>query len=119
MSRVRPTDTAFALREPGYEIDIAGIWNIPAEKTEVVRWVQATRDSLQPFAQGVYSNQLGETSEQLVRAAYGPNYARLVKIKKKYDPNNVLRLNHNIDPGSATTANPFGKSVQHRQNLHQ
>ena len=49
-----------------------------------------------PFAHGVYVNQLGETSEQLVRAAYGPNYARLVEIKKKYDPRNVLRLNQNI-----------------------
>jgi FAD/FMN-containing dehydrogenase len=56
------------------------------------------RDSLQPFAHGVYVNQLGETSEELVRAAYGPNYARLVEIKKKYDPKNVLRLNQNIKP---------------------
>jgi Berberine and berberine like len=39
---------------------------------------------------------LGETSEGLVRAAYGPNYTRLVKIKEKYDPRNVLRLNQNI-----------------------
>jgi len=39
---------------------------------------------------------LGETSEELVRAAYGPNYIRLVEIKKKYDPRNVLRLNQNI-----------------------
>jgi FAD/FMN-containing dehydrogenase len=44
----------------------------------------------------VYVNQLGDTSEELVRAAYGPNYARLVEIKKKYDPQNVLRLNQNI-----------------------
>ena len=46
-----------------------------------------------------YVNQLGDTSDQLVRAAYGPNYARLVEIKRKYDPNNVLRLNQNIKPG--------------------
>ena len=56
------------------------------------------RDKLQPLAQGVYANQLGETSEALVRAAYGANYGRLGRIKKKYDPNNVLRLNQNIRP---------------------
>jgi FAD/FMN-containing dehydrogenase len=54
---------------------------------------------LRPFARGVYVNQLGETSEELVRAAYGSNYTRLVEIKKKYDPKNVLRLNQNIKPG--------------------
>jgi hypothetical protein len=98
VSRVNVSEMAYALRQPGYEIDIAGMWDAPAEKAEVVRWVQATRDSLQPFAHGVYVNQLGDTSDQLVRGAYGPNYARLVEIKRKYDPNNVLRLNQNIKP---------------------
>jgi len=102
VSRVAMTDTAFALREPGYEIDMAGVWNTPAVKAEVVRWVQATRDSLQPLAHGVYVNQLGDTSDQLVRSGYGPNYARLMEIKKKFDPNNVLRLNQNIEPDSAS-----------------
>ena len=104
ISRVRPTDTAFALREPGYEIDIAGVWNAPTERAQVVRWVEATRDSLHPFAHGVYINQLGDTSEQLVHSAYGPNYARLVEVKKKYDPNNVLRLNQNIRPDNISNA---------------
>ena len=98
VSRVAVSDMAFALRQPGYEIDMAGAWSTPAEKAEVVRWVQATRDNLQPFAHGVYINQLGDTSDQLVRSGYGPNYARLAEIKKKYDPNNVLRLNQNITP---------------------
>ena len=102
VSRIPMTDTAFALREPGYEIDIAGVWNTPAVKAQVVRWVQATRDNLQPFAHGVYVNQLGDTSDELVRSGYGPNYARLVEIKKKYDPNNVLRLNQNIKPDSTS-----------------
>ena len=102
VSRVAMTDTAFDLREPDYEIDMAGVWNTPAVKAEVVRWVQATRDSLQPLAHGVYVNQLGDTSDQLVRSGYGPNYARLMEIKKKFDPNNVLRLNQNIEPDSAS-----------------
>jgi hypothetical protein len=96
VSRVSVTDMAFALRQPGYEIDIAGVWSASADKAEVVRWVQVTRDTLQPYAHGVYVNQLGDTSDQLVRSAYGPNYARLVEIKKKYDPTNLLRLNQNI-----------------------
>jgi hypothetical protein len=103
ITRVNPTDTAFALRQPGYEIDIAGVWSSPAEKDDAVRWVQATRNLLQPFAHAVYVNQLGDTSDQLVRLGYGPNFARLAAIKKKYDPNNVLRLNQNIEPDSPST----------------
>jgi hypothetical protein len=60
--------------------------------------IKALRDNLEPFAHGVYVNQLGETSEELVRAAYGVNYARLVAIKKKY-PTNVLQLTQNTRPG--------------------
>jgi FAD/FMN-containing dehydrogenase len=76
-----------------------GRWLDPSGKTSVVQWVKDLRDKLQPFAHGVYANQLGDTSEDLVRAAYGSNYARLVEIKKKYDPKNVLRINQNIQPG--------------------
>ncbi|HKV04494.1 MAG TPA: FAD-binding oxidoreductase [Candidatus Acidoferrales bacterium] len=100
VSRVGLSDTAFALRQPGYELDLTGVWSAIPEKASAVRWVEVTRDSLQPFAHGVYANQLGDTSDELVRSAYGANYARLVEIKKKYDPNNVLRLNQNIKPNS-------------------
>jgi FAD/FMN-containing dehydrogenase len=98
VTRVRVSDTAFALRQPGYELDIMGRWNTPAEKATAVQWVKALQCKLQPLARGVYVNQLGETSNELVRAGYGPNYARLAEIKKKYDPNNLLRLNQNITP---------------------
>jgi hypothetical protein len=100
VARVGLSDTAFSLRQPGYELDIVGLWSVPAEKVSAVQWVNSLLDNLQPFAHGVYVNQLGETSEELVRAAYGLNYARLVEIKKKYDPRNVLRLNQNIKPDS-------------------
>ena len=96
VSRVPSADTAFALRQPGYEVDIVGVWSDPAEKPSAVRWVKALRDQLQPFAHGVYLNQLGETSDLLVRSGYGSNYARLADMKKKFDPTNVLRLNQNI-----------------------
>ena len=73
-----------------------GRWDDPKDRSRTVEWVTGLRDSLRPFARGVYVNQLGETSDELVRTAYGPNYARLAAIKKKYDPANVLRSNQNI-----------------------
>jgi FAD/FMN-containing dehydrogenase len=99
VTRVRSTDTAFALRSPGYELDIMGRWDEPADMTASVRWVNALRDKLRPSATGTYVNQLGETSDELVRLAYGANYSRLAALKKKYDPDDVLRSNQNIRPG--------------------
>jgi hypothetical protein len=52
----------------------------------------------------VYVNQLGETSDELVRAAYRSNYARLVEMKKKYDPKNGLSLNQNIKPATPSNS---------------
>lgn len=63
-----------------------------------MQWVSALRDNLEPFSSGLNANKLSDTSGELVRSAYGPNYARLVEIKKKYDPTNVLRINPNITP---------------------
>jgi len=97
ITRVRPTDTAFALRSAGCEIDIMGRWDeTGAGRERVVAWVTALRDALRPHSAGTYVNQLGETSAALVRTAYGPNYARLVALKKKYDPDNVFRSNQNV-----------------------
>jgi FAD/FMN-containing dehydrogenase len=97
ITRVRPTATAFALRSVGVELDIMGRWDDTGkDKASVTAWVTALRDALRPQRVGAYVNQLGETSDDLVRAAYGPNYARLASLKKKYDPDNVFRSNQNI-----------------------
>src|SRR5579864_3895829 len=46
ITRVRLTETAFALRQPGYELDIMGRWGSPAEKATAVKWVKSLRDTL-------------------------------------------------------------------------
>jgi hypothetical protein len=43
-------------------------------------------------------NYLGEESEATIKAAFGPNYERLMAVKKKYDPENFFSLNQNIKP---------------------
>jgi hypothetical protein len=45
-----------------------------------------------------YTNYLSADDYDRVRQAYGPNYERLVELKRRYDPDNLFRLNHNIDP---------------------
>ena len=46
-----------------------------------------------------YTNYLSADDYHRVRQAYGPNYERLVELKRRYDPDNVLRRNQNIPPG--------------------
>ena len=54
---------------------------------------------LQPFGMGgVYVNNLGDEGPDRVKAAYGENYDRLVMVKRKYDPDNLFRLNQNVHP---------------------
>ena len=56
-------------------------------------------DAMEPYSSGrVYVNLLGVEGEELVRAAYGANYDRLVALKNTYDPTNLFRLNQNIKP---------------------
>ena len=56
---------------------------------------------MRPFLSGLrYVNYLGddETGDDPIRAAYGPNYDRLVEVKTTYDPDNVFHLNQNVQP---------------------
>jgi FAD/FMN-containing dehydrogenase len=54
---------------------------------------------LEPFQVGAYVNFLMDEGETRIRHAYGAEkYGRLQAVKRKYDPNNVFRLNQNIRP---------------------
>jgi FAD/FMN-containing dehydrogenase len=48
----------------------------------------------------VYVNFLTQDEADRIQGAYGPNYARMVSIKEKYDPTNLFRLNQNVKPAS-------------------
>ena len=46
----------------------------------------------------VYINMLDEGEQERVPLSYGPNYERLVALKRMYDPHNLFRSNSNINP---------------------
>ena len=40
--------------------------------------------------------QMSQASPALLRAAFAEQYERLVRVKRKYDPGNVFRINQTI-----------------------
>jgi FAD/FMN-containing dehydrogenase len=98
-ARVGQGDTAYAHRDLQWDVNILGNWVDPAENDRNIRWVRECFDAFEPhLSHGVYVNDLGDEGGQRVRDAYGPNYARLVALKNRYDPTNLFRLNQNIAP---------------------
>jgi FAD/FMN-containing dehydrogenase len=99
VTRIDPSATAFPHRQPGYNLAITGEWLEPSETEANVRWVRETFAALEPYmAPQVYVNYLADDEAGRTRNAYGPNYDRLVDLKRRYDPDNRFRLNQNIDP---------------------
>jgi hypothetical protein len=102
-NRVGTQDTAYPLRDATYALNVISAWTDPAEDTSNIAWTRGMWGAVQPFSPGsVYVNFLGvgDQGEERVKAAYGPNYARLTRIKATYDPTNLFRLNHNITPAT-------------------
>jgi FAD/FMN-containing dehydrogenase len=100
-ARVPVEATAFPNRG-GLHVGIYALWNPNETHADAANtaWVRNTWQRIQPFASGgLYVNEIGtDDGSDRVRQAYGPNYARLATVKAKYDPNNLFRLNANIEP---------------------
>jgi FAD/FMN-containing dehydrogenase len=97
--RVRKNATAFADRTSPYDLVIMPMWVDPSESEKHMKWADDLWNAMQPFSSGaVYVNYLGSEGEGRVKAAYGTNYPRLVRIKRKYDPTNLFRVNQNVKP---------------------
>ena len=100
VTRIGVTDTAVPHRGRGWNLLIPSVWTDPAGTDANIAWTRETHAALRPhLASGRWLNYLGDDqAEDSIRAAYGPNYDRLVEVKRRYDPENVFHLNHNIAP---------------------
>jgi FAD/FMN-containing dehydrogenase len=102
-TRIPVDATAVPHREPGYNFVITSVWTDPAATDENVAWTRETFAALEPFTVARrylnYYSEDDDVGDDPVRAAYGPNYDRLVELKRTYDPQNLFHLNANIQPG--------------------
>jgi FAD binding domain/Berberine and berberine like len=96
---VGQSDTAFSYRDANWCQVICGVDPDPANKKKISDWSKGYFDAIHPHsAGGAYTNFMMEEGDERVRAAFRGNYDRLAKIKGKYDPDNLFRVNQNIAP---------------------
>ncbi len=98
-SGVKNSATPWCYRDAVWAQVIVGVDPDPANKEKISAWAKDYWSALHAYsAGGAYVNFMMEEGEDRIRATYGKNYARLAKIKKRYDPNNLFRVNQNIKP---------------------
>jgi FAD/FMN-containing dehydrogenase len=90
--------TAFSHRDANYLFHPISVWSDPADDERLIAANRAFVDAMRPFSTGAsYLNFTPEADR--VRDAYGDRkYKRLVALKDKYDPDNLFRMNQNIQP---------------------
>ena len=103
VSRVGRDETVFDHRDAPFNLLVMSAWSDAAGDRVNIAWARETWKAMQPLSSGgVYVNYLGEEADEgieRIKAAYGPEkYERLATIKSKYDPQNLFRMNQNIQP---------------------
>jgi hypothetical protein len=96
-----PTDaTAWSARDAAFSMVIAAIDSNPQQAEALKRWGRDYWEAVHPFnLDGAYVNfMMDDEEEGRVEASYGENYQRLARAKAQYDPDNLFRVNQNIEP---------------------
>jgi FAD/FMN-containing dehydrogenase len=95
-----PAEYPVPYRDSPWAVHPFGIWEDPADDQRCVPWVREVRSRVRPWSTGaVYLNFIGDEGADRVHAGLGAgNTARLAELKRRWDPDNVFRFNHNIRP---------------------
>jgi len=92
-------DGAVGNRDARFAVGANAMWE-PGEPgaDTFPQWIRGAWKRLRPFSTGGnYINfQTADEDEARVRATYGANFHRLAEVKKRYDPDNLFRVNRNI-----------------------
>jgi FAD/FMN-containing dehydrogenase len=99
--RVSNDATAFAHRDRELFVNVAAMYLDGAETETHEAFVSGLAERLGKNGTGGYVGFMGDESEETLRAAYGPAWDRLRELKRRYDPDNLFRLNHNVPPADA------------------
>jgi FAD/FMN-containing dehydrogenase len=98
-ARVPTEATAFAHRQRRLLVTVSAFYSAPEEDSAHEAWATAAAAALRQGADTAYVNFLGDEGAERIRAAYpGTTWDRLAEVKRRYDPDNVFRLNQNVPP---------------------
>ncbi|MEA5408854.1 FAD-binding oxidoreductase [Haloarculaceae archaeon H-GB2-1] len=91
-------ETAYPHRNAEFIMNLHTQWTDSDQDEECIAWARDMHEAMAPHATGgVYANFVPEqVGDQ--QAAYRENYDRLVEVKNEWDPGNLFRLNHNVEP---------------------
>ena len=102
IARVDSDATAFPFRHARWLINIPATWRDAADDEGEIAWARATYAAIKPYlSEGNYVNFMGDDEDDTAAGAYGRTIERLRQVKSVYDPDNVFRLNQNIEPAPA------------------
>jgi FAD/FMN-containing dehydrogenase len=97
--RVAADATAFGHRDANWSMVVVSASPNPQDDETDIKWVRDYSEAIAPYSEeGGYINFMDADDNKRVRANYGANYARLVDVKRKYDPDNLFKVNQNIAP---------------------
>jgi FAD/FMN-containing dehydrogenase len=95
---VRTGDTAYAHRDAKHDFLILSGWDDPEYSEENIAWLKEGYKAVEPYTIGYYSNHMVDSDEDQESRAFRGNFKKLVKLKNKYDPENLFHLNANVKP---------------------
>jgi FAD/FMN-containing dehydrogenase len=102
IGRAGEDDAAISGRTAPFNLHLNGMWEDPDAGDENIAWVKSVSKALAPsIAEGISLNFQTEIADDRLRESFGAKkVARLRKLKDRYDPTNLFRLNQNIAPSS-------------------
>ncbi len=99
IARVPVAATAFPNRASPWWLMLGANWRDAADSERKLGIARAAWKRVESLTRGFYVNSIDDRADAEIRGNFGPNYDRLVALKKRYDPGNQFRLNANIKPG--------------------
>ncbi len=100
VNRLAADAAAYPHRSTNYVMNVHTRWTEPADDERHINWARQFFEDTKPYALGsLYVNFMNSKEEEHIQNAYpGLTWERLVALKRKYDPQNLFRLNQNISP---------------------